>query len=99
MPKTIMFISFKLAAGVSVSDFQLAAAKVYNEFMSKQKGYISWQQLVDGDLWADLITWETMADAQSAMEASMVDTASQEFFPFIDEASVKMQFFTVEKSY
>jgi hypothetical protein len=99
MSNIIMFISFKLAEGASVPDFLLVSEKVQSEFMSKQKGYISWQQLIDGDLWADMITWQTMEDAENAMKASMMNSATGEFFSFLDEASVKMNFFAVKKSY
>ena len=99
MSKAVMFISYKLATGASASDFLLASEKVHSAFMSKQKGYIAWQVLVDGDTWADVLTWETMDDAQNAMAAGSADAANQAFFAFLDEESVKMQIFTVEKSY
>lgn len=99
MPNAVMLITFSLAKGASVPDFLLAAEKVNNEFLSKQKGFISWKQLADGDKWADLITWETMADAQNAMEASGTNAGNHEFFSFLDEESVKINLFSVEKSY
>ena len=99
MSNAVMLISFNLAKGVSKSDFLLAAEKVNAEFMSKQKGYISWKQLVDGDNWVDLLTWETMEDAQKAMEAGGMNDANQKFFSLLDHESVKIQFLTVEKSY
>jgi len=94
-----MFISFNLVKGASVPDFLLASEKLHSEYMSKQKGYISWKQLVEGDMWADLLTWETMGDAQSAMETSCTNEFAQKFFSFIDQGSVKMHLFSVERSY
>ena len=99
MPNAIMFISFSLVEGASVPDFLISSEKVHSEFMSKQKGYISWQQLVDGDVWADLVTWETMDDAKSAMETSCTNAFVIEFSSFIDPKSVKAHLFTVKKSY
>ena len=99
MPNAVMFITFSLAKGASAEDFFLASEKVHSEFMSKQKGYISWKRLLDGETWADLLTWETMSDAKNAFEASGASAVNHEFFSFIDEASVKVQLFTVEKSY
>jgi hypothetical protein len=99
MANAVMFISYKLAKGASVQDFLLASENVQSEFMSKQKGYISWKLLADGDMWADALTWETMEDAQSAMAAGGASAANQEFFAFLDQESVKIQMFSIEKSY
>ena len=99
MQQAVMLINFKLAKGAAVPDFLQAAEKVNREFISKQKGFISWKQLVDGDKWADLITWETMADAHNAMMAAEGSAGNSEFWSFLDMESVNMQFFTVERSY
>ena len=99
--KAVQFISYKLAEGASVPDFLLAAEKCNNEVLSKQPGYISWQQLVEGDLWADLVMWETMEDAQNAQNAESMahDPAALAFFGFINFESLKMQCFSIERSY
>jgi len=55
MSNAVFYCSFKLKDGASVSDFLSAAEKLNNEYISKQKGYISWKQLVDGDTWADFV--------------------------------------------
>ena len=99
MSNAIMYASFKLASGASVSDFLQVSEKLHREFMSKQKGFISWKQLVDGDVWADLLTWETMDDAKNVMAASYTDAVAQEFFSFLDMESVEARFFSVERSY
>ena len=99
MSNAVMFISFSLVKGASVPDFLIASEKVHSEFMSKQKGCISWKQLLEGEMWADLLTWETMADAQNAMEASGANAFVQEFCTFIDQESVKHHLFSIEKSY
>ena len=99
MSNAVMIISFNLAKGASKSDFLLAAEKVNNEFLSKQKGYISYKQLVDGENWVDLLTWETIEDAQNAMEVGGMNDANLKFFSFLDGESVKVQLFTVERSY
>ena len=99
MPNAVELITFSLVKGASVPDFLLAAEKVHSEFMSKQKGFISWKTLADGENWADLLMWETMEDAKNATEASGMNPCAQEFCSFIDEKSVKFQLFSVEKSY
>ena len=67
--------------------------------MSKQKGYISWKQLIQGELWADLITWETMDDAQKILQPDGPNALAEKFYSFIDMPSCKVHVFSVEKSY
>ena len=98
-PKAVMFITFRLAKGASESDFLLAADKVDKEFMSLQKGYGSWTQLTNGKEWADLLTWESLEDAQNAMMAGSASPVAHEFFAFLDNGSVEARFFTVERSF
>jgi hypothetical protein len=99
MSNAVMFISFKLIKGASVPDFLLAAEKLNNEYMSKQRGYISWKQLVDGETWADLLTWETMDDAKKILESDSTNALAEKFYSFIDPENCKVQLFSVEKSY
>lgn len=99
MANAVMLINFKLADGVSEADFLQTTEKVHNEFMSKQKGYISWRQLLDCSGWADMITWETMDDAKNAISASENDAASGAFFAMLDMESVKIHIYEVKKDY
>ena len=98
---TVQLISYKLVEGASVADFLLASERCNNEVLSKQPGFISWKMLADGDMWADLVTWQTMEDAVNAQngESIMHNPVAQEFFAFIDFNSLKMQYFSVERSY
>lgn len=73
MSNAVFYCSCKLKEGIHVPDFLLAAEKLNNGFISKQKGFISWQQLVsEDDTWVDFITFETMADAKQ-FEAESVN--------------------------
>jgi len=99
MSNVVMFISFNLVKGASVSEFLLASEKLNNEFMSKQKGYISWKQLVDGETWVDLLTWETIEDAKNVDEVSCTDALALDYYSFVDQESCKVQLFTIKKSY
>ena len=100
MPNAVFFCSFNLKKGASVPDFLQAAEKLNNGYISKQKGYISWKQLNDGDTWADFLTFETMEDVKS-FEANSVDAGelAGDFYSFIDLSSCKINYFTVEGSY
>ena len=99
MPNAVWFISYKLVAGASVPDFLHALEKCKDEVLSKKQGYISWKVLVDGDTWVDLVTWETMDDAKNAESDGAPNPVAQKFYSFIDFSSLKMQCYTVEKSF
>ena len=100
MSNAVIFITFRLAKGASVPDFLLASEKLNNEHMSKQKGFISWKQLLEGDVWADLLTWETMDDAKKMLDSSMSpNPVAEKFYSFLDMQSCEVHLFSVEKSY
>jgi len=93
----VWFISYKLVKDASVQDFLCAQEKCSKEVLSKNKGFISWKVLRDGDTWVDLCTWETMEDAKNAeSNDGEMNPAAQEFYSFIDFDSLKMQIFSVE---
>jgi len=99
MSNAVWFISYKLVEGASVPDFLIALEKVHDEILSKQKGFISWKVLVDGDTWVDLVTWETPDDAKNAETAGETNPIAHKFYSYIDMESCKNQHFSVEKSY
>jgi len=100
MSNVVWSISYKLVEGASVEDFLLASEKTHDEVLSKQKGFISWKVLADGDTWLDLVTWETMEDALNAENSdSNPDPVALKFYSFIDQSSLKNQVFLLEKSY
>jgi len=99
MPNIIFFNSYKLKKGVSVPDFLLAVENLNNEYISKQKGYISFELLIDGETWADSTTFETMDDAKNFAEAGEPSEWAEKFYSFINLNSCRSNFFSVEKSY
>jgi hypothetical protein len=100
MPNAIYYVSYKLKKGASVPDFLQAAEKLNNEHISKQKGYVSWKQLVADNTWADIITFETMDDLNAFKEASRKpDELAKKFYSFMNLFSCKVHLFSVEKSY
>ena len=80
-------------------DFLLASEKLNDGYMSKQKGYISWQQLREGETWVDFLTFEAMEDAKRVEEATDPNALAEAFYAFINLNSCKTQFFSVERSY
>ena len=83
------FQSFKLKKGVAASEFLLASDKFNNEFLSKQKGYISYKVLKKGDTWYDFLVWESEENVSAAAEAykSYAEKTSNHYISFIDEES------------
>jgi len=102
MSNAIYYVSYPLKKGASVSDFLLAAQKLNDEHISKQKGFISWQQLVAGDTWADMITFETMDDLKNFKEVSKnPGELAKHFYSFmnLNPSLCKHHVFSVERSH
>jgi len=100
MTNGVFYCSFKLKKGASVPEFLAAAEKLNNEYISKQKGYVSWKQLNDSDTWLDILTFETMEDVK-AFEANSANPGelAQHFYSFINMPSCKVRYFTALRSY
>ena len=102
MPNAIYYVSFKLKKGAVVADFLAAAQRLNDEFISKQKGYISWKQCFDAknETWADCLTFETMDDLNNFLELSRnPDDIAMAFYSFINLSSCKTHHFSIERSY
>jgi hypothetical protein len=97
MYKVVFFNAYKLKKGASIPDFLLSVEALKNEYISKQKGYVSFQLLVDGETWADSTTFETKEDAQNFAKASDSNGYAEKFYSFLNCNSCKSNFFTVEQ--
>jgi len=99
MSNVVFFNSYKLKKGVSAPDFLLAVDELINEYISKQKGFVSCKIAVDGETWADFTTFETMEDAKKFAESSDPSGSAEKFYSFININSCITRFFAVEASY
>jgi hypothetical protein len=99
MSNAVYYVSYNLKKEASVSDFLLASETLNTEYMSKQKGYISWKQLLEGEMWVDLLTFETMEDAKIVSNPSGPNEFAEKFYSFINLNSCKVHLFSVERSY
>jgi len=99
VPNAVFFNSYKLKKGVSVPDFLLAAEKLNNEYISKQKGFISFNLMADGETWADSSVFETMEDVKRFAESNEPNELAETFYSFINLNSCKSHFFSVERSF
>lgn len=80
MSKAIWNFSFKLKKGVTQDDFIEAAKKLHDEIISKAKGFLSWEQYLQGDTWTDLVIWETLEDANNATTVAEGSELSKNFY-------------------
>ncbi|MCL2037293.1 MAG: hypothetical protein FWG83_07935 [Oscillospiraceae bacterium] len=100
MKNAIFYVSYKLKEGASVSEFLQASETLNNEYISKQKGFVSWKQVADGGTWADLLTFETMEDAKDfETNSGNSGELAQKFYSYINLNSCKVHYFAVERSY
>jgi len=101
MSNVIEYAPFYLKKEVSIPDFMLASDRLQSEFLSKQKGYVSRKLLAKGEVWCDLIFWETMDDAQSALKAFYENAAACAYLSFLEEENEDCEIlhFSVQKSY
>lgn len=72
--------SFKLKKGVTQEDFISATQQLHDEVVSKAKGFLCWEQYVQGEVWTDLVTWETIEDANNALEVGQGNAIAEKFY-------------------
>ena len=101
MPNVFEFVTFYLKKKISISDFLIMSDKFNKEFLSKQKGYISRKLLVDGDMWSDLVLWETMDDAKNAINISYNDAVAREYVSMLgfNKKGCMLHHLSVERDY
>lgn len=80
----VEYVAFKLKKSVAIEEFIPVSDRFNDEFLKKQKGYISRKILRDGDIWADLVLWEEAADHLNAMEVSKNDEAAKAYLSMLN---------------
>ena len=99
MANVVSFNSYKLQKGASVSDFLLMMETLINEFVSKQKGFISSKTLVDGETWADFTIFETIDDLKAFVPLCNKNDLAKKCYTFMDFDTLKSHVFLIEKSF
>ena len=99
MSNVVELVLFKLKEGVSEQQFLAAADELNTGFLSLQKGCLDRKLARNGDSWVDIVLWETMDDAISALKASDQNSAARPFLECIDETSCSMQHLTIARTY
>ncbi len=83
MNKTAWIFSYKLKKGVSKEQFIELTQKLHDEVISKAKGFISWEQFLQGDTWTDFVLWESEEDADEATTIGKNKEVTNDFYACI----------------
>ena len=98
MAKAVFFNTYKLKKDSSVPDFVQSVEDLVNNYVSKQKGFVSVMLMNDGDLWADYGVFETMEDAINFENPTEPHESALKFYSFLNFSSCKSRIYSVEKS-
>jgi len=99
MKKTVWTCEYKLKKNVDEAEFLLASKVLGKEYISKQKGYISWKQLKGNDTWVDVVSWETLEDAQNFETSGGGGELANKFYSFINLMSCKTRYYAEEQNH
>ena len=101
MSNIVFSNTYRLKDDVSVPDFLLTIEKLIKAHISKQKGYISFQLLTEGDTWVDAVTFETIDHLNAFLESSQnnKNELAEKFYSFLNFSTCKSTVYAVEMSY
>lgn len=99
MGNVVFFNTYTLKDGASIPDFLLAVEQLNNEYISKQKGYVSFELLQEGETWADSTTFETLEDLQAFENSGTPSEHAERFYSFLNISSCKSRVFTSIRSF
>ena len=99
MAKTAWIITFKLKKNVAQEDFIKATQTLHDEVFLKAKGFISWEQFLEGDVWTDFILWESLEDATNGVEIGHGTSQAKAFYAFLQMNTCKMMISSSVKKY
>jgi len=96
----IELAQFKTKSGVTDAEVLAASQEAHDRFLAKQKGYVSRELLKSSeDEWVDIVHWETMEDAQTAMNSFIGHPSTKKFGEVIDPSTIKMMHLQLAKKY
>jgi predicted SnoaL-like aldol condensation-catalyzing enzyme/heme-degrading monooxygenase HmoA len=97
--KTIMEVTtFKIKSDASPAAFKKLDAKVEADFTSKQPGFIKRQSGVDEKgAYVVVVFWDKLANADASIKKFMTDSSVADYAKMIDESSMKMERFAMDK--
>ena len=99
MANVVSFNSYQLHKGASISDFLLATEVLINEFVSKQKGFISSKLLAEGETWADFTVFESLEDLNAFIPLCNKNELARKVYGFINFGTLDSHVYSVEKDF
>ncbi|MCL2171843.1 MAG: hypothetical protein FWB71_06760 [Defluviitaleaceae bacterium] len=96
MANAIFYCEYKLKKDAAAADFLAVSKRLDEGHISKQPGYISWQQLQDGDIWVDLLTFDTMENLKQ-FESQEPGELALSFYSHINMPSCKVRYYTIRR--
>ncbi len=99
--KPVMEVTtFKVKSGVSTSVFNNRDASISSDFTSKQPGFIKRISGVTetGEIGV-VVFWKSLTDADASMSQFMKDQSVADYGAMIDESTMKLTRFTMDKSF
>jgi hypothetical protein len=99
MSNVVELVLYKLNKEVSEQQFIAASDALNAGFLAVQKGYISRKLIKREDTWADIVLWESMEDALTALKVAENSSTARPFLECIDGSTCELQHLTVVKDY
>lgn len=91
---------FKAKPGVSDTQVITASDEAHQGFLAKQRGYSKRELLKSSNgTWVDIVHWESIEDAQAAMNSFMGHPSTQAFGGVIDPSTIVMMHLEIVKKY
>lgn len=82
--------TMSLGAGVSPEDFAEVDARVEQEHVSQQPGFVARETGATADGWVAIVYWASAEDAQASMDSFATAPAAAEFMSMVDPESIVM---------
>ena len=89
MAKAAWIFSYKLKNNVNEEQFIELTQRLHDEIISKAKGFISWEQFLQKDIWTDFVLWETLEDANNTTKIGRGKDVTKDFYACIQMNTCK----------
>jgi len=95
MKNAIWTCEYKLKNNIDEREFLNASEVLGEDYISKQKGFISWKQAKGNGVWVDVLQWESMEDAKAFESSGGGGELAERFYSFINLMSCRVRCYEV----
>lgn len=93
--KVLEFAKVRILPEYALEEFQKEANIVVENFLSKQKGFVSHKSYITEDgSWVDLVEWESINAAKNASNQVMKSEICAKWMKMMDPESIQMEHLT-----